>query len=481
MTNGRRRPVAGRGPLLAAALLVALLAGPAWAAGETVFLSLEEVWALAEIHHPAVREARREVAALERTLAQREAAYAPSLTVRSEGLGVRIRPEGDADPFRPGVSLSAGLKLPAGLQLSATVTVQERATGSQDSNVRGTLNLSYPLFRDPSLDEDALARREAAVSLEAGRRRLEEARQQARVEALAALRETAAAARRLELAEAAYADAVRVRGIVEQQAAAGTIAESDLLAADVELLRAEQERAVAQRTYETRRAQLLRLLGLAEDQGHYEFEIPWDWLAMPPVDAVEAAVARAVARSVDVWERREAVETARLQLAAERARSGLETHFSVSYMTRGQQEQDREQPGWQVVVQASYPLLDGGQRRLAVASREDAVARAQEALEEARRDVQQQVEELMFQLEDARRQVEIARLELARAELEWTAVQRQLALPVPAATPDQAAAAQRARARAELAWQEATWAYQNRWLELQILQGAVDWSALSGE
>lgn len=87
----------------------------------------------------------------------------------------------------------------------------------------------------------------------------------------------------------------------------------------------------------------------------------------------------------------------------------------------------------------------------------------------------------MFQLEDARRQVEIARLELARAELEWTAVQRQLALPVPAATPDQAAAAQRARARAELAWQEATWAYQNRWLELQILQGAVDWSALSGE
>src|SRR5690606_5549768 len=120
----------------------------------------------------------------------------------------------------------------------------------------------------------------------------------------------------------------------------------------------------------------------------------------------------------------------------------------------------------------------GGQRRLSVISREEAVVRAQEALDTAVEQVRTQVEDLLFQLEDARRQVEMARLEVVRAELELTAAERQLALPVPTATADAVANARRAVKRAEISWREAVWAYQSRWLELGILQGAVDWDAL---
>lgn len=449
---------------------------------ETVYLSLDDVWALADAHHPAVRDARREEAALERSLEQREAAYAPSLALRAEGLGVRVAPDGSMDPFDPGVGVSAGIKLPSGWQVNASLTALQRGLGTEapESSVRGTVTLSYPLFRSAELDADALALREAAVALEAGRRSLERARQEARAQVLAALRDTEVAAARLRLAQAGHEEAVRHQRIVQAQAEAGIATEAQQLAAQLELLRAEQELVVAERTYQAREAQLLRFLGLNPGEVRYEFESVWDWLAMPPPGVRDELVERAVAASADVWERRQAVEAARLQLEAERERSGWDTSVQVSYTTQGVQDQNRR-PGWQVGLQASYPLYDGGQRRLSVAGREEAYVRAEEALAAAKEQVEAQVADLLFQLEDARRQVEIARLEVTRAELEWATARRQLELPVPAATADTVAAARRAVERADIAWREAVWAYQARWIDLQILLGRVDWDALRGE
>ena len=454
---------------------------PAATAGEkTVYLFFDDVWTLADSHHPQVREALRELESLERTLAQREAAYKPTLTLRGEGPGVRFAPGGETETFTFGLGLSAGLKLASGLELSASINSSQREAGAaaSDSGLRATLSLSYPLLRSAELDADALALREAAVAVEAGRRRVEVARQEARMQALSALRDAEAAEARLELARAAYEEAVASHTVVVRQAEIGAATEVQLLTAQLELLRAEQELMVAERTYQARRAQLLRLLGLTEGAVRYRFPSAWDWLAMPDPGAVEDMMERAVASSVDVWERRQAVEAAALQLAAERERSGLETSLQVSYNTSGVQG---SQPGWRVGLQASYPLLDGGQRSLSIAAREEAYARAEEALAAAVEQVQEQVADLFFQLEDARRQVEIARLELTRAELEQSAVQRRLELPVPAATEAELAAARRAVERAEIAWREAVWTYQARWLELQILQGDVDWDALRGE
>ncbi|OUM92316.1 MAG: hypothetical protein BAA04_12630 [Firmicutes bacterium ZCTH02-B6] len=186
-----------------------------------------------------------------------------------------------------------------------------------------------------------------------------------------------------------------------------------------------------------------------------------------------------MANSVDVWEREQALETARLQLEAERERQGLETSLQVTYTHGGEEQgQNQNQPGWSISLQASYPLYDGGQRRLALVNREEAVLRAQESLDSAAEQLRAQVQDLLYQLEDARRQVEIARLERRRAEIELLAAERQLTLPVPSATEDAVASARRALERADISWREAVWTYQARWIELGILQGAVDWDAL---
>ena len=450
------------------------------AAGEeTVNLSWHDVWTLADSYHPQVRAALRELESLERTLAQREAAYKPTLTLRGEGPGVRWAPGGDTEAFALGVGLSAGLKLPSGLQLNASINSSQREAGTEDpdSGLRTTVSVSYPLRRSAELDADALALREAAVARDAGRRRVEIARQQARLETLSALREVEAAEALLRLARGAYEEALANHSVVVQQAEIGAATEAQLLAAQLDVLRAEQELMAAERTYQARRSSLLRLLGLTEDGVGYRFPSAWDWLAMPDSGAEDEIMAQAVAASVDVWERQQAVETTALQLAAERERSGLETSLQLSYSASSGQG---SQPGWRVGLQASYPLLDGGQRRLNLEAREAAYAQAQEALASAVEQVQDQVADLLFQLEDARRQVEIARLELTRAQLEWTSAQRRLELPVPAATEADVAAARRAVERAEIAWREAVWTYQARWMELQILQGDVDWDALRG-
>lgn len=484
---------ASLGLALVVAVLWGLVAGPAaWAADasqgdlgpaegtgpDTVFLSLDEIWALVEANHPSLREARRELESAQRAYAQREAAYAPSVTLRADGLALRIRPDGSMADMRPGLTVSGGMKLASGLQLNATVSAQERSA-AQDPSVRGTVTVSYPLLRSASLDSDALAVREAALSVEGAQRRLEIARQEARAQALSALRDLETAAARLKLAQEGYADAHRRQDVVAEQAAIGAATEAQILAAELEIMRAEQEMLVAERTYIARRQQLLRLLGLAEDGVRYEFESAWDWLGMPAAPAVDEAAERAAANSVELWERLQAVETARLHLAAERERQGLETSLQLTY-NQGLQEAGNQEPPyrWTVGLQVSYPLYDGGQRRLALVNREEAVLRAQESLDSAAEQLRAQVQDLLYQLEDARRQVEIARLERRRAEIELLAAERQLTLPVPSATEDAVASARRALERADISWREAVWTYQARWIELGILQGAVDWDAL---
>lgn len=444
------------------------------------FLSLDEIWELAETQHPSMRDALRELAALERTLQQREAAYAPSVTLRSEGLGIRIDQNGSAQGVNPSLAVSSGLKLPAGVQLSATVTARDltRIADGANSPLQATLSLSYPLGRSAELDSDALALREARLALEAAERRLEATRAQARMQVLSALRDREVAAVRWRLAQEGLADALRRWEIVQAQAAAGMATEAQVVTAELERLRAEQELAVAERNYHTREQQLLRLLGLAGSGEPYRFESVWDWTGMPPAPSLAESAERAVRYSADVWERAQALETARLQLQAERERAGLDTSLQVSYSNTTSQGQGQDQIGWRINFQVSYPLFDGGQRKLGVVNREEAVARAEEALAAAIEQVRTNVEELAFQLEDARRQVEMAQLDVMRAELELAALERQLALPVPAATEDAVASARRARERAEIAWREAVWTYQSRWVELQILQGAVDWDAL---
>lgn len=459
------------------ALAAAWLAG-AGAEASPTYISLEDAWALAEEHHPRMVEARRSLAQLQRDLQQRENAYAPTLNMSVGGLEVRRDLDGDWRAPNPRASLSASLKLPAGFTISVSATspsLTPPSTGS--NNWRGSFSVEYPLFRSPELDSDAQALRQAQQALSVAMRELEQLRDEVRAGVLAAMQAEQIAAVRLQLAYASYDDAVASWETTLRQMELGMVTEAEYLSSQVSLLRAEQERLSAERAWQARRRELGDMLGL-QDPFAYEFENVLTITAMPDPGAADTAAERAVASSLTVWERQRAVESAELQLASERERSGLTAQLRGQYVPAGSGSGQQQQEGFQVSLTLSYPLYDAGQRRMSLEAREEAVQRAREQLAQAEQDVRARVADLLVQIEDARRDVEIASLDLRRVQLELAAVLRQAELAVAAVGEEDVERARRNVVRSELAYLEAVQRYQARWIELQRLQGPVPWEQL---
>lgn len=438
------------------------------------YVSVTDAWARAELHHPRVLEARERFVSLERDLTQREAAYSPTLSISASGLSLRVTPDGDLDWSTPGASFNAGLKLPIG----ASVSGSAQTGGSGGDEWRGNVSLSYPLFRSASLDGDALALRQAHAALETAFHEYTQLLDEVRAEVLSALHGEQVAARRVVLALEGYDEAMAAYGAIQERVELGIEPEAELITARIDRLRAEQERTNALRTWESRRRQLADLLGLDDDIEAYGFENVLEWPVPPPGEVTSDDVARAIAHSAAVRERRQAEETARLQWEAERERAGVDARLSGGFRTTGSEGSQR--PGWHVGIELSYPLMDQGQRRMGLESRAEAYERAQRARHDAEHAVGQQVEEARFQLDDAARDVEIAELELLQAQLQLEAVARQATLIVPTESEQRVRQYERAVVRAELARSEALQRYRGRWIELQQMLGPVDWAELIG-
>ena len=128
----------------------------------------------------------------------------------------------------------------------------------------------------------------------------------------------------------AYDDAVGRRGMWPRANGARYRHRSRVLAAQIELLRAEQDWLTPSGRGGLG-GDLAALLGVEDVEG-YEFENVLGLTALPPAGDPEEAERKAVANSLTVWERRQAVETAELQLAAERERSGLTGQLRGDYL-----------------------------------------------------------------------------------------------------------------------------------------------------
>lgn len=472
---GRAVPAAFLFLLLTAAILSG---GPARAADRIV--SVEKMWALAEENHPRAVEASERLDSLRRDVAQRESAYDPTLNASLSGLSYRIDNDGNPRPSAIRPSLSGSLKLPSGGTLSGSVsTASGRNPSAGDSDrLSGSVIFSYPLFRWAELDGDALALRQAVSALALAEREFAQALDEVRADVLAALHADEVAAVRFALAEETYAEAERAWAEAQRRVRLGIASETELLSAQIEWLRAEQEWQNARRTRQSRRQQLLELLGLSEDGTTYSFESVLQWVGLPEPPDRDEAVDVALARSTTVAERREAAEIARLQLEEERRWPRFDSSLSLGYSNTSDSGSNT---GWNIGVSFTYPILDGGQRQRTLHSREEAYERALAAVEAAERSVRQQVEEAYVQLEDARRDEEIARLELLRAGLELELLRRQAELPVATAGEEALRQGERALLRAEIGWREAVQRYQSRWVALQRLLGPVEWARLIGE
>lgn len=489
------RPLRPTGLTLIGVLLVLALGpgGPLSAeAAESTgrYVSVQDAWARAEVHHPAVVEAEKRVASAERDVLQREAAYAPALTAGVTGLSLRVSPDGTMTSPEPVVSLNASLKLKAGVSLSGSLSTRstEGSGGGGGTGVgsfpggeslRGSVSFTYPLFRSAALDGDALSLQQGETNLVAAVRELEHVRDEVRADVLTALHQEQGAALRLELALEAYDEAEAAAEKIRRRVGLGVAPETDLIGARIDLLRAEKERIQATRTWQNRRHELLTMLGLDGEPDDFVFQSVQHWTRMPDPPALEEALSGAIQRSVTLWERMQAEEVAATQLEAERRRFRGDINLTGSYNSRN--SGSNQSPGWQVGVGVTYPLLDGGQRERTLQSREEAYEGARQGVEDARRAVEEQVEDGFIQLADARRDVEIAELELLRARLELESVQRQAALPVAVVGEDELRQGERALVRAEQGWREAVQTYQMRWIALQRLIGPVDWTRLIGE
>lgn len=442
-------------------------------------MTVVDAWSLAEANHPRVVETRQRLTSLQRDVLQREAAYAPNVTVGATGLTLRVDRNGVVQKLDPEASVSAGLKLPSGLSVSASISATGNKLAADRSDaVRGNVSLSYPLLPAAAVDSDALALRQAETALTAAQREAERLRDEVRADVLAALHAEQVAAVRLELARNGHAEARQAWEAAQRRVEAGIATETELIGAQLDLLRAEQDDIVASRTWEVRQRQLADLLGLTNDIDAYEFESVLGWTELPAAGDLDEMTARAVGQSVAVWEAVQAEETARLQLAAERERSGFDARLEGGFRTTRSDDNSSSYEGWQIGLQVSYPLADGGQRRMTLESREEAYVRARETREAEEQTVREEVRELFYELEDALRAVEIAELELSRARLELAAVRRQADLPVATASEEAVQQSVRTVTGAELNRSEAVQHYQARWLALQRLQGEVRWHEL---
>src|SRR5690625_7831051 len=68
------------------------------------FMSVAEMWALAERNHPRIVEAEQRLVSAGEDVEQSEAAYSPTLTVSASGLSLHVDRDGALETGKPGAS-----------------------------------------------------------------------------------------------------------------------------------------------------------------------------------------------------------------------------------------------------------------------------------------------------------------------------------------------------------------------------------------
>lgn len=189
---------------------------------------------------------------------------------------------------------------------------------------------------------------------------------------------------------------------------AGDLAPKDRLQARADLLNAKSAEIVARTQFDTARANLTAVLGLAEPVGELAQEGPMT--AQVTMEPLEALVQRAQAQRPDVQAQRERLRARDLGIRQIGLTTGLRYELEASY-SRTFTENQTERPS--LVFTASLPVSDGGSAR----ARTEA-ARALRLAEQASLD--QTLLEVSSEVESAYREFLVSgvRLEAAQAAID---------------------------------------------------------------
>lgn len=420
-----RRVVRTACQLLAILLTLPLASATGFAAieggDEVRHLTLQVVLERAAQHHPDILQARDALSQAERDLVAQQAAYAPRLSLDSTPVGLRMQ-HGEVVRQTASLRLSASQSTATGWSGSASLNVSID-DGLSLSLPSWSVSVSYPLFKSAELSSTNLAIRQAQIQVESARRNLLRTESTALVETVHLYHGVWQAAARWQEARDALTEAEIHAEQVARRVELGIASQMEHLTAQTELQRQQLNAVQAERAYRAQMQTLLSVIGLEEDHAAY-YVAAWPELAPPeaPLDIDAYALA---ARDFDIalWQREVAIDTARLQLEAERERSGLESTLSAS-VGKGQERQVNETtPQWSLQVQVTYPLADGGARERTLAERELSLKQAERAYEEELKAFEKRLEQLRHALFDAKANLQIAQLSYEMAELQFMGAQ----------------------------------------------------------
>lgn len=435
-----------------------------------VFISLDQAMAQGENNHPDVLAAEEALFDAELGLERHVRSQRPNFTLHSRHLRMR---QHETDGFvmdDPGVELRMGSwRLGAGFDMDGALIAD---SGDGDS-LRARLTLRRALMGPGTIDQQSRVLKERSRELERAKAALARARQRAQIEVWHALYDLESAMVRAQLAaeEVEQAQAAFRRAVENVQS--GVAGEEEKIWAEVDLLRAERLQVVAERDRLKARNHLIDMLGL-DQKTDYRFEQVSFYRGMPDPGSVDAAVARAGRFSFELSDRHIEVEEAKRAIDDLSLSNLPEINFSTTYSH--QFREDDTPIGISLQVQVSYPLYDGGVRGVDRESANTRLERALEALERAEENLQDQVKSHFDHLHDLLLDVELAQFERQLAWLNYEAAKRQAT--VGTITDEDLEAVEREVRKAQVAVDDAIKAYQREWLELQLLQGHIDWSSL---
>ncbi|NLY52593.1 MAG: TolC family protein [Firmicutes bacterium] len=428
----------------------------------TQVLTLGKALSLAADKHPLVRGAQSAGDSRALALARSEAAYAPRLSLSSRP--IELTADGEVEvPLADSLVVAGSLSTPQGLELSVSNKWESRNVEGSGLRVGAELQLWPPARYNGNYL--SLLAAEEAVDLSVHQQR--QAQQEAVIDIYSRYRTLQIEEARLKLHEEEYkakqAAYERVVGKAEQG-----------LASAVEVLAAQQvkEESLAEyrRAHRDHRIKLKAFLAdLCLEEGAWELEPLPGTLNLPEVDiSLDEAVALALEADVTLLEQSQTLKAAQRQVEAARVSGGVEVGLSAAAAFP---EDGLSDGRYEAFLSFSYPILDGGIRRLDVEDAELKLQSAQEAVEKRRLEVTREVESKLSEIQYLTDKVRIANLNYEKVTLEHNAKVLQAANGL--IPESEAKESQRLLAGAKLSWFEAAVALEKARLELRAMTGQV--------
>ena len=239
----------------------------------------------------------------------------------------------------------------------------------------------------------------------------------------------------------------------------------------VDVLKAKEEQDEAFANYKRaegdyRREWAMFLSNLGLD-GQWEIEaLPREPSITPLQLTKDELVEGVIAHDIELWEAEQSLARAERELAITKSNYGIEVALQGDAHLL---DEKRTDTSWKAYMSFSYPIFDGGLRRIEIKEADLAVKKAKLALSAKEKGLWQEIDVQYSQLEWLRVQAELAKSSHHRMSLEQANKEKQLSFGL--ISQPEVEAGQRALKLAWLNWHEAALAHEVAKLELMVEAG----------